>query len=40
MNCKKCGGVILRCAKCGTVFCYRCDNQGSTNCPRCGWFSA
>lgn len=35
--CRKCAAAIQRCKRCGTVFCYRCEGDGSSNCPRCGW---
>jgi hypothetical protein len=37
MTCGKCSSGLHRCTRCSTVFCYRCENNGSTQCPRCGW---
>lgn len=33
MVCKKCGTLLGKCEKCGTVWCYRCEKNDS--CPKC-----
>jgi len=34
-TCRKCAGQLLKCDKCGWVYCWACDGTGRS-CPKCG----
>ena len=36
-NCRHCCAALCKCNRCGSVFCHRCENNGSSSCIRCGW---